>query len=192
MPPTARDRLITAAVKLIREHGGQTTTAQIAREAGCSEGNIFKQFGSKSGLLATALCEELPRIGIEENVAPVGSGDLDENLRALLSTLVEFQRNALPLMATLLSDPALRAEYQRVSDQRGTGPQVAVERVAHYLRSEQEIGRLRGDLDPATAAVLLLGAAQNFALTELATGASRQTDELLTGTAALIAASLTG
>ncbi|TQM32913.1 TetR/AcrR family transcriptional regulator [Nocardia bhagyanarayanae] len=191
MPPSARDRLVAATIKLTREHGGQITTAQIAREAGCSEGNIFKQFGSKSALLTTALCEELPRIAIADSVAAVGSGDLDKNLRDLLSALIEFQGSALPLMAVLLSDPALRAEYQQVSGKQGTGPQLAVDRIADYLRAEQELGRLRGDLDADAAAVLLLGAAQNLALTELATGSPRQTDRLLPDVATLLTTSLT-
>ncbi|WP_107656252.1 TetR/AcrR family transcriptional regulator [Nocardia suismassiliense] len=190
MPSSARERLLAATIKLTREYGGQLTTAQIAREAACSEGNIFKQFGSKSALLTAALCEELPELTVVSKIAAAGSGALDQNLVDLLSALVEFQRSALPLMSVLLSDPALRAEYRRVSGERGTGPQVAVDRVADYLRAEQKLGRLRSGLDVGAAAVLLLGAAQNLALTELATGSTHHTDRHLSEVAGMLVTAL--
>ncbi|MBF6426718.1 TetR/AcrR family transcriptional regulator C-terminal domain-containing protein [Nocardia cyriacigeorgica] len=84
--------------------------------------------------------------------------------------------SALSLLAVLLGDPALRTEYQRVAERHGAGPRVAVDRLADYLRAEQELGRLRDEVDPRVAAMVLVGVAQNVVITELATGSSSQPD----------------
>src|SRR6476646_8919354 len=49
---SSHDRLLSAALSLIAEHGyAQTSTAQVARHAGTSESQLVKHFGSKDGLL---------------------------------------------------------------------------------------------------------------------------------------------
>jgi AcrR family transcriptional regulator len=51
-PEDKRERILLAAETLFAAHGfAQTTTLQIAREAGVSEGVLFLHFGSKQGVL---------------------------------------------------------------------------------------------------------------------------------------------
>lgn len=51
-PEDKRERILLAAEALFAAHGfAQTTTLQIAREAGVSEGVLFLHFGSKQGVL---------------------------------------------------------------------------------------------------------------------------------------------
>lgn len=49
---TSRDRLVAAALRLFAQNGyEQTSTASIAREAGTSESQLVRYFGTKAGLL---------------------------------------------------------------------------------------------------------------------------------------------
>ena len=75
-PEEKRERLLEAAKVLFAEQGfDATSTAQIARAAGVSEGILFHHFGSKKGLF-----DQLARAFAEESVRrTVGSdGELTE------------------------------------------------------------------------------------------------------------------
>lgn len=54
--PAGKKKVLTTALKLFANNGFHaTTTAQIARQAGVSEGTIYKYFASKDDLLAKLL-----------------------------------------------------------------------------------------------------------------------------------------
>lgn len=56
MPPGERKQaIVEAALPLLREHGRETTTRQIAEAAGIAEGTIFRVFATKDDLFAAAL-----------------------------------------------------------------------------------------------------------------------------------------
>jgi AcrR family transcriptional regulator len=58
-----KENIVFVALELFGEQGyDRTPTAQIARQAGVSEGLIFRHFGSKSGLLAAIIHEGLAHI----------------------------------------------------------------------------------------------------------------------------------
>ena len=52
-PPSSRDRILMAGKRLFARNGYEnTSTVAISREAGTSESQMMKHFGSKQGLLA--------------------------------------------------------------------------------------------------------------------------------------------
>ena len=56
LPQTERrDQIVDAALPLLREHGRQVTTRQIADAAGIAEGTIFRAFASKEEIIEAAL-----------------------------------------------------------------------------------------------------------------------------------------
>ncbi|CUR57434.1 Regulatory protein, TetR [metagenome] len=58
MPPDERKRaIVAAALPLLREHGRETTTRQIAEAAGIAEGTIFRVFATKDDLFAEVLAQ---------------------------------------------------------------------------------------------------------------------------------------
>ena len=64
---TSRGRLIAAAQKLFSQNGyEQTSTASIAKEAGTSESQLVRYFGSKSGLLEALF--EVAWSGLQQQV----------------------------------------------------------------------------------------------------------------------------
>lgn len=57
-----QEKILRSALKLFAQHGyAATSTAKVAKEAGVSEGLIFRHFGNKEGLLAALLAEGAER-----------------------------------------------------------------------------------------------------------------------------------
>ena len=54
-PDERRAAIIDAVIPLLREHGREVSTRQIAEAAGIAEGTIFRAFGDKESLIAAAV-----------------------------------------------------------------------------------------------------------------------------------------
>jgi len=177
MPSPARQRILDAALALIRERGiGRVTTKEIALAAGAAEGSLFKNFGDKMGLLTELLSQDLP-----ENLAwravpaeaPPGRGDLAAALVLFMERAIDFYAAALPLVAGSFADRELLRRQQERNRERGTGPQLALQASADYLRGWQESGHLDAAADPYAMAVALCGAALMYAWTDQLAGAGQ-------------------
>jgi AcrR family transcriptional regulator len=171
----ARQRIIEAALRLIRDRGiGRVTTKEIAGAAGAAEGSLFKNFGDKMGLLAELLSYELPEnrawreVGV---VVPPGQGDIVAAIILSMQRAIDFYAAALPLVAGSFADHELLGRYRERNRERGAGPQLAMEAIADYLRGWQEAGHLDSDADCYAMALALCGSAQMYAYTEQIAGA---------------------
>jgi len=174
MPSPARQRILDAALALIRDRGiGRVTTKEIALAAGAAEGSLFKNFGDKMGLLTELLTQELPESRAWRAVpaeAPPGRGDLAAALVLFMDRAIDFYAAALPLVAGSFADRELLRRQQERNRQRGTGPQLALQASADYLRGWQESGHLDAAADPYAIAVALCGGALMYAWTDQLTG----------------------
>jgi len=177
MPTPARQRILDAALALIRERGiGRVTTKEIALAAGAAEGSLFKNFGDKMGLLTELLTQELPENRAWRAVpaeAPPGRGDLAAALTLFMDRAIDFYAAALPLVAGSFADRELLRRQQERNRQRGTGPHLALQASADYLRGWQESGQLDAAADPYAMAVALCGAALMYAWTDQLAGAGQ-------------------
>jgi len=175
MPTPARQRILDAALVLIRERGiGRVTTKEIALAADAAEGSLFKNFGDKMGLLTELLTQELPENRAWRAVpaeAPPGRGDLAAALTLFMDRAIDFYAAALPLAAGSFADRELLRRQQERNRQRGTGPHLALQASADYLRGWQESGQLDAAADPYAMAVALCGAALMYAWTDQLAGA---------------------
>jgi AcrR family transcriptional regulator len=114
-PDERRAALIAATVPLLREHGMDVTTKQIAQAAGVAEGTIFGVFPDKNSLLQAALMEVLdPDRSVNAMAGIDPSGDLRARLTEAADKLSRsFQDNA-PIFAAIRTlafthqDPAFR------------------------------------------------------------------------------------
>jgi AcrR family transcriptional regulator len=156
-----RDRIIDAARRVILDKGLlRATTKEIAAAASVSEGTLYNHFTNKESLFLAAL-GQLPSgfIGVV-NAFPGRAGS--ETVRSVLTDLarvgIAFYGDAIPMGASIFADPELLARHRELLAQRGAGPQRANEALAAYLRAEQELGRVRADVEPEAIAYLLLGA----------------------------------
>ena len=177
MPSPARQRILDAALALIRDRGiGRVTTKEIALAAGAAEGSLFKNFGDKMGLLTELLSYELPENQAWRSVAiqaPPGHGDLAAALVLFMERAIDFYAAALPLVAGSFADRELLHRQQERNRERGTGPQLALQGSADYLRGWQESGHLDAAADPYAIAVALCGGALMYAWIDQLAGAEQ-------------------
>ena len=153
--------MVEAAERVMRERGlARSTTREIAREAGFSEGALYKHFDSKEELFLHVLAERLPSFVALSKELPgrVGVGTVEETLGEVARTSLAFFARGVPMFASIFSEPALLSRHTQEIRRRGGGPHRANEAVAAYLQAEQRLGRVREDADPEAAAAMLLGA----------------------------------
>ena len=86
--PSSRERILDAAVRVMRERGlANTTTKLIAAQAGLSEAMLYKHFADKQQLFLSVLRERTPRARFE---ADAGGESLAAGLAALVADLMTF------------------------------------------------------------------------------------------------------
>jgi len=174
MPSPARQRILDAALGLIRERGiGRVTTKEIALAAGAAEGSLFKNFGDKMGLLTEVLSYELPEVRAWRALAPPGQGDLVAALVLFMERAIDFYAAVLPIVAGSLADRELQRRFQELNRDPRSGPQLALEESAGYLRGWQQSGQLDRAADPYAMAVALCGGALMCAYIEQIAGAEQ-------------------
>src|SRR5437764_5277097 len=87
-PGSSRDRILHVAKSLFAKRGYEhASTSSIAREAGTSESQLMKHFGSKAGLLEAIFAENWSRITAESRLATQNVASPREKL-TMLSGLV--------------------------------------------------------------------------------------------------------
>src|SRR5580698_1823157 len=94
-PTSSRDRILFAGKRLFARNGYEnTSTVAIAREAGTSESQLMKHFGSKQGLLAAIFDRGWATI-IERVQATQHAGAPSERLLGMLEAMViEFENDS--------------------------------------------------------------------------------------------------
>lgn len=110
----AAREIVDTAIRLFTTQGyEETTTAQIAREAGVSQRTLFRYFGTKEDLLCgdQEVLGVLFRKTVEEQPADVSTWDA---LRTAFAALLEANRAAgatITVARLLFEVPTLRAGY---------------------------------------------------------------------------------
>ena len=156
-----RELMVEAAERVMRSKGlAHTTTKEIAREAGYSEGAIYKHFEGKEELFLAVLTERLPPFVdvLGELPQKAGRGTVGDVLEEVAGAALAFYGESFPMSVSVFSEPGLLARHREEVRRRGAGPRKANEALAAYLEAERGLGRVRGDADPEAAAAMLLGA----------------------------------
>jgi AcrR family transcriptional regulator len=103
-PEERRAALVAATVPLLREHGLDLSTKQIAQAAGVAEGTIFGVFPDKQSLLVAALLDALdPQPTLDALGAIDPELTLRERLVAAVRLVIERFRASAHLMAAARS-----------------------------------------------------------------------------------------
>ncbi|MGH9380917.1 MAG: TetR/AcrR family transcriptional regulator [Thermoanaerobaculia bacterium] len=142
----------------------RATTREIARAAGVSEGSLYNHFESKEALFL-ALLKELPGEFVQVVMrlpSQAGHGTVQERLDELVRAALTHYRQTLPMGSSILTDSALLERHRALLREQGAGPHRANQAMAAYLRAEQELGRVRADVDPDTVSYMLLGACLQY------------------------------
>ena len=163
-----RQAILDAAAELLGERGYRaTTTRAIAERAGVNEVTIFRQFGSKKGLLR-ALVEgwaaTMAGFAVAEISAPEDTRDTLESLAAMeVRQARQFGAPAMRLAFDARSEPD-------VMEVMGAGPAGNLDGLAAYLAARQAAGDLRQDLDPHAMAEAFFALTSTFIMSRLLLG----------------------
>jgi len=152
---SSHDRILRAAKHLFAQNGYEnTSTVSIAREAGTSESQLMKHFGSKQGLLIAIFDRGWTAIG-ERIKATTQHGTPAERLLAIITAAtIEFEND--PQLKTLVALEArrIRKDSNEVAISMGYRRfRELLDRILIDMRTE---GQIRRDLnlDAVHAAVI--------------------------------------
>ena len=171
-PRTDKRSLIQdAAIKVFATHGYHgSRISDIASEAGIAYGLVYHYFKNKEELLATIFEERWS--GFLEAVEAIAGGttSTEDRLVSVAALILNAYRVRPDWVKVLV------LEIQRSSRFAEPSQIEAVSRlfdaVARILRSGQERGEIRGDLDPNVACYVLIGAL-DLVITSLVLGITR-------------------
>lgn len=135
----------TVDVVLANGYAGATTKA-IAEAAGVNEVTLFRKYGSKAQLVTAALLHERAQI---EADAPVYTGDLRADLRAMVRTYAGASQRQSGLIMLIMADAVRYPELQETLQV----PFRMVGQFGRILTHYQQAGQLR-PVEP----ILLVGA----------------------------------
>jgi len=157
-----RERLLDATRRTVRDVGyAHATTRAIAAEAGVTEATIYRHFPDKRALFFAAVLEQSSSVlgELAELPSRAGHGTVEQNLAWALGHLATLRDDVLPLELALITDPqmALPAGVPLLGTP-GSGEPIPGPpgTIATYLAAEQRLGRVRDEIDPDHAAVVLL------------------------------------
>jgi AcrR family transcriptional regulator len=89
-PDDRRASIVTAARPLVRDHGRDVTTKQIAEAAGVAEGTLFRVFDDKEAILRAVVLDVIDHKSV---LAEIEALDHDAPLYDLVSDLVEAMKD---------------------------------------------------------------------------------------------------
>jgi AcrR family transcriptional regulator len=158
------DRILAAARKLFLASGMQATTAQVAEEAGISEGSIFKRYKTKIDLFKAAILQQHDDTWFSHLQDKAGKSSVQENLYEISLQAVGFFRHILPLMIMASSNPII-SEFAKGNFGSNPPPVRALRELAAYFAAEMQIGRIRSQ-DPEIVARVFLGSINSYAFFE--------------------------
>ena len=170
-PEKTRDHLLKAATHLIQSRGlARATTREIAREAGCAEGTLYKHFETKDDLFLAVLLESFPTFETALDLTNQPEAGIAENLQQIAMAAIRFFEKVLPTGVALLADASLLARHRKRLRSKDRGPRHLYEAVAKHIASAQDLGQMNRTLDPLAAASVILGPCFQWVLTKMING----------------------
>ena len=170
-PEETRREILRAADTLIRRRGvAKVTTRDIAREAGCADGTLYKHFGTKEDLFLAVMLDSLPQIDALLRPGSPNQTNIRERLNQIAVAAIRFFEQVLPHGVALLADSELLCRHRERLTTKGSGPQILYGKVASYIEAEQLLGHLNAAIQPSSAAALLLGPCFQWVLTKMVNG----------------------
>lgn len=150
------DRILQAAKRLFATRGYEnTSTITIARDAGTSESQLVKHFGSKDGLLE-AIFEQGWQSMADLFVEVESASTPAERLRLIIDrTLVGLDRDPMLKELMLLEARRIRRKGNEILMTRGFLE--FIQRIERVLKEMHACGQLRDGLQPQAVCSALIG-----------------------------------
>ncbi len=113
-PEQRRAALIAATLPLLREHGMEVSTRQIADAAGVAEGTIFRAFPDKESLFAATIDSALDRAPVLAQLRQIDRDlPLETKITSIVDTTRAWLRSVITLMMALHRSPSFREKHPR-------------------------------------------------------------------------------
>jgi len=173
-----RQQLLDAAAAVFVERGyAGATTKEIARRAGVSEGTIYRHFADKRELFGAVFANSNAADFEAVTALPglAGTKTVRENLLFLIEAIQDVEREVAPLRAAASTDADLAVALMPATSDSASAAVGPLDPLARYLEAEKRLGRIRTDVDCASAAFALFAipfAAVTMDRLARATGAS--------------------
>ena len=157
-----REQLLNAALVCFRRQGYSATTLDdIARQAGTTRGAIHWHFGNKVELFNTLVRERYERAAaIFSEVGKLGEASPVQQLRQLLIhwlSYVEENEDFRALLELLTLKTEVGPELIEGLQENVRGQQRSLTYFASLIRKGIEVGEVRPEVEPDTAALAALG-----------------------------------
>ncbi len=167
-----RQHILEATERVLQSKGlARATTKEIAREAGCAEGTLYKHFHDKEDIFLAVIQEHLPDFVLKVSEEDAGKRSLNASLQEIALAAIRYYEQLIPLTVSLFADSELIERHRMWMQEQNTGPQRIYERVTAYIEAEQRLGRIADSLDAFSVASLLLGPCFQYAFLRYFTGA---------------------
>jgi AcrR family transcriptional regulator len=124
-PDDRREAILWAALPLIKEHGRNVSTRQIAEAAGIAEGTLFRAFGDKDSLIQAAVERFFDPVPL---IAALRSIDPDLPLEQKLSDVLVHLRARFTGMVTMMTALGMSAR-----------PPVSVELTEQWMNALRDL-----------------------------------------------------
>ncbi len=162
MPPvSSRDRILLSAKRLFARNGYEnTSTVAIAREAGTSESQLMKHFGSKQGLLAAIFDRGWGSITERIQALPSAALPADRLLAVLEAVVIELENDADLKSLAALEACRVRKDNRDVLLSRGF--QQFASMVDGLLGEMRDQGQLRSDVNLEAVRSAFIGMTQGL------------------------------
>ncbi len=153
-----RKEILDATQRLIQAEGiMRLTTREIAREAKCAEGTLFKYFKRKEDICLAVVVENAPKFREAIDRVKPGESTVAKNLFLIGSAAVDFFEKLIPLSVSLFADIELLARHREEMAREGRGPQDVFELIAGYIEAEKQFARIDTRASSLSVAAALLG-----------------------------------
>ena len=163
MPPfSSHDRILMAAKRLFAFNGYEnTSTVAIAREAGTSESQLMKHFGSKRGLLSVILDRGWNSIAARVQMVLGNASPVDRLFRVLEAYVIELENDSDLKNLMVLEAGRVRKDNRDVIVSPGF--QQFAQVVEAILTEIRDQGQIRSDLNLEAVRAAFVGMTEGLA-----------------------------
>lgn len=158
---SSHDRILRAAKQLFAQNGYEnTSTVAIARDAGTSESQLMKHFGSKQGLLIAILDRGWSAVVERAKVTAQQSSPSQRMIAILTAATIEFENDSQFKVLAALEARRVRKDSNEVMVSRGYKRyREMLDRVLQDMSAE---GMIRSDLNLDAVRAAILGFADGL------------------------------